>query len=86
MFRSIRKPDLGDTRRGTFLNYGFDRVRLIAPVAVGTRIRGRFVMGGVRPANEGRVIVTLKSTVEREAEAVPALSCDWLSAWEPPRR
>ena len=85
LFRSAVKPDLGNARRGLFLNYGFDRVRLVAPVAVGTRIRGRFLMGGTRPAREGRLIVTFRSTVEREGEAKPALCCDWLSAWEPPR-
>jgi acyl dehydratase len=63
------------------VNYGFEKVRFIAPVRAGRRIRGRFVLTGVtqRSAKEyqGRKAVT----VEIEGEDKPALVADWLSLY-----
>ena len=39
--KSLRIPQTGVAFR---LNYGFDRVRIITPVPVGSRIRGRFTI------------------------------------------
>ena len=68
---------------GHFLNYGFDHVRLIAPVCVGSRIRGCFVLKAVREDAGGRSIVTFGSTVEIDGASKPALVADWLSVWVP---
>src|SRR3569833_976367 len=38
----VRGADVGP-RTGHYLNYGFDRLRLVSPVRVGSRIRGRFL-------------------------------------------
>ncbi len=46
-------PDPGD-QMAFGLNYGYDRVRFIRPVTVGSRIRGRLVLGAVRPKGDGR--------------------------------
>ena len=59
------------------VNYGYDRVRFIAPVKSGKRVRGRFVLSGFdrRP---GQVVKTMRVTVEIEGEDKPALAADWI--------
>ncbi len=61
------------------LNYGFDRVRIITPVPTGTRIRGRFRLGGVEARGENAALMTLEATVEAEGLESPALVADWLA-------
>jgi acyl dehydratase len=60
------------------LNYGFDKVRLIAPVPVNSRIRGHFRVAETSPRNDGGTLVKLNVTVELEGSERPALVCDWL--------
>jgi acyl dehydratase len=84
LLRQKLQPDLQSVENGIFLNYGFDRVRLITPVRTGQRIRGRFVAGGIRDDKGGRKIRTFHATVEIEGEARPAVIAEWLSAWVPP--
>jgi acyl dehydratase len=60
------------------LNYGFDRVRFVSPVPVGSRIRGTFVLEDVR-AIEGGAQLTWLAEVEIEGAAKPALSALWLT-------
>jgi acyl dehydratase len=69
---------------GVFLNYGFDRVRLIAPVPVGSRVRGKFVFAGASPDGKGRILARFACTVEIEGSEKPALVGEWLSLWLPP--
>lgn len=85
MFRTVVEHDLRETDLGLFLNYGFDRLRLVAPVPVGKRIRGRFTMGDRRADAGGRWIVRFLCEVEIEGSERPALVAEWLSAWVPPR-
>ena len=84
LFRSMAEQDLRNTDFGLFLNYGFDRLRLVSPVPSGSRIRGRFQHGGIREDDGGRRIVKLLCEVEVEGQERPALVCEWLSAWLPP--
>ncbi|WP_353807859.1 MaoC family dehydratase [Agromyces sp. SYSU T00194] len=60
------------------VNYGFDRVRFLAPVTVGSRVR---VVGQVTDATPGRsgVRVTQDLTVEIEESETPALAAQWLT-------
>jgi acyl dehydratase len=53
------------------LNYGLNRVRFTAPVASGTRIRGRFVVQGIEDVAGGEQL-TVAVTIEREGEEKPA--------------
>ena len=85
MFRTVIEHDLRETDLGLFLNYGFDRLRLVSPVPVGKRIRTRFTMGDKRADANGRWIVRFLCEVEVEGGERPALVCEWLSAWVPPR-
>ena len=56
---------------GLKLNYGLNRVRFTAPVASGTRIRGRFVVQAVDEVAGGEQL-TVAVTIERESEEKPA--------------
>ena len=59
-------------------NYGFDRVRLMAPIPVGSRIRNHMVVSDVREKRAGCFVVTLRNRVELEGEDKPAMLADWL--------
>lgn len=61
------------------LNYGFDRVRFLAPVRSGSRVRGRFVLTGVEPREPASHRLSVGVTVEIEGESKPALVADWLT-------
>lgn len=84
LLRSIHKDDLTTVAHGVQLNYGFDRMRLIAPIRVNSRIRGRFSLGEERADGGDRKIRKVIATVEIEGEDRPALVAEWLSAWLPP--
>ncbi|MCX7172654.1 MAG: MaoC family dehydratase [Proteobacteria bacterium] len=60
------------------LNYGFDRLRLLSPVPVGSRIRGRFVLRELTLRSPTQFRANYGVTVEIENEDKPALIADWL--------
>jgi acyl dehydratase len=59
------------------LNYGFDRIRFIAPVQGGARLRGHFTLSGAEPRGTGWML-RFAVTVEIEGGEKPALTADWL--------
>jgi len=60
------------------VNYGLDRVRFIAPVRSGKRIRGRFRLDSVDEKAPGQLLFRHTVTVEIEGEERPALTAEWL--------
>ena len=60
------------------LNYGLDRVRFLAPVKSGKRIRGRFTLDSVEEKAPGQLLFRYTVTVEIEGEEKPALTAAWL--------
>ncbi len=60
------------------VNYGFDRVRFLAPVRSGKRIRGRFMLDSVDEKARGQWLIRHRVTVEIEGEEKPALTAEWL--------
>ena len=58
-----------DVRMG--INYGLNRVRFAAPVRVGSRLRGRFVLQAYEPL-EGGAQMTVEVTMEIEGGTKPA--------------
>ena len=60
------------------VNYGLDRVRFIAPVRSGKRIRGRFRLDSVEEKAPGQLLVHHTVTVEIEGEDRPALTAEWI--------
>lgn len=61
------------------VNYGFDRVRFLAPVKSGSRVRGRFTLDSVEERAPGQLLMRHKVTVEIEGEDKPAVTAEWLS-------
>jgi acyl dehydratase len=55
------------------LNYGLDRVRFVAPVRAGRRVRNRIKLVAVEAKGGGRFLVTTENTIEIEGEEKPAL-------------
>jgi acyl dehydratase len=60
------------------VNYGFERVRFMAPVRSGKRIRGRFSLVRFEEKRPGQWQVMHNVTVEIEGEEKPALVADWI--------
>src|SRR6185503_2676229 len=60
------------------INYGLDRVRFLAPVRAGSRLRGRFRLDSVEEKARGQVLMRHTVTVEIEGEDKPALTAEWL--------
>ena len=55
------------------LNYGLDKVRFIAPVRAGKRVRNRIRITAVEDKGGGRFLVTSENTIEIDGEEKPAL-------------
>lgn len=70
-------PGISGTKMG--VNYGYNRIRFMAPVPSGKRIRGRFVVKSVEPKSDGRQEITHEATIEIEGEDKPALVGEWLT-------
>jgi acyl dehydratase len=60
------------------LNYGFNKVRFMAPVKTGSRIRGRFFLKSMEERAPGQWLSTMDVTIEIEGEKKPALVAEWL--------
>jgi acyl dehydratase len=61
------------------VNYGLDRVRFLAPVGSGKRVRGRFTLRSVDEKAPGQILLNHDVTVEIEGEDRPALFAQWLT-------
>jgi acyl dehydratase len=61
------------------VNYGLERVRFLAPVRSGKRVRGRFTLDSVEEKAPGQILLRHTVTVEIEGEDKPALSAVWLT-------
>lgn len=62
------------------LNYGFDRIRFVAPVIVGSRVRARFTLEDRKSRPDGDML-RIGVIVEIEGQDRPALTADWLTMW-----
>jgi len=60
------------------VNYGLDRVRFLAPVKSGKRVRGHFTLESVSEKAPGQILLKHQVSVEIEGEAKPALTAEWL--------
>src|ERR1700712_4172887 len=60
------------------VNYGLDRVRFLAPVRSGKRVRGRFTLTSFEEKRPGQYQFMHAVTVEIEGEEKPALLADWI--------
>jgi len=61
------------------VNYGFEKVRFLAPVPSGSKVRGKFVLKNAIEKKPGQHLLTYEVTVEIEGADKPALIADWLA-------
>ena len=61
------------------VNYGFDKVRFVNPVKVGSRIRAASTVSAVEQKDPNTLQVTRTVTVEIEGETKPALVAEWVT-------
>lgn len=61
------------------MNYGFDKVRFLAPVRAGKRVRMHSEVLNVDRKDESRFLIKMAVTVEIEGEETPALVAEWLN-------
>ncbi|HEX8446210.1 MAG TPA: MaoC family dehydratase [Sphingomonas sp.] len=61
------------------INYGFDKVRFLTPVAAGVRIRGRFKLLSLEEKRPGQWQQTQEVSVEIEDQKKPALIAEWIA-------
>lgn len=69
-------PKAADVRMG--VNYGLNRLRFVAPVPVGSKIRGRFTLTDLDLSKPGERTLTLGVTVEIADAEKPALVAEWI--------
>ncbi|TPW30221.1 MaoC/PaaZ C-terminal domain-containing protein [Pararhizobium mangrovi] len=62
----------------TPVNYGFDKVRMLAPVPVGAAVRGRFALKTIERRGADLVLLRLGATVECEVGTRPAIVAEWI--------
>lgn len=60
------------------VNYGFNKVRFIAPVPVNSRIRCHAKIAHVVEKNPGQFMITTEVEVEIEGGEKPALKAEWI--------
>ena len=61
------------------INYGFDKIRFLAPVPAGARIRARFHLLQIDERRAGELTLKYAVTVEVEGGRTPAVAAEWLS-------
>ena len=64
------------------VNYGLNRVRFVAPVPAGSRIRGRFTLGSVEETG-GAIQAVWGAVVEREGSEKPVCVAEWVVRYYP---
>ena len=74
METALEKPDVKMS-----VNYGFNKLRFLAPVKSGKRIRGRFKLVDVTERQPGVLQSTVEVTVEIDGEDKPALIAEWVT-------
>lgn len=70
-------PSIAGTAMG--INYGFDKIRFLAPVPAGARVRGRFHLAGFDERKPDEVTSTYQVEIEIEGQEKPALTATWLT-------
>lgn len=61
------------------VNYGGNKVRFLAPVRSGKRVRGHFKLLELEEKRPGQWQQTLEFSIEIEGEDKPALIAEWIS-------
>lgn len=70
-------PAIEGARMG--VNYGLNKVRFMAPVKSGKRVRGRFTLSAIDARSDGGYQSTVQVVIEIDGETKPALAAEWLT-------
>ena len=65
------------------LNYGLDKVRFLAPVPVGARVRLHAMLVGFERKDNGQYLMKAENTIEIEGADKPALIAESLAILVP---
>lgn len=80
MYHEVQSYAREDRTNESFgLNYGFNRMRLVEPVPVDSRVRGHFWVQDVVQRRVGEFQMTVRVEVEIEGVERPALVGEWLA-------
>ena len=60
------------------VNYGFDKLRFLSPVKVGSKVRGHFELADIREGRPFEISTTWRVEVEIEGFEKPALVAYWI--------
>jgi len=71
------EPPIAGVRMG--VNYGGNKVRFLAPVPSGSRVRGRFKLLEFDEKRPGQWQQTTEYTLEIEGQDKPAMIAEWIS-------
>jgi acyl dehydratase len=83
LIHTVRDEQPNAKDEGHYLNYGFDKIRLISPIPTGSRIRGHFISSTPKVDEKGRRLNRYDCKIEIEGQERPALVAEWLSMWMP---
>ena len=61
------------------VNYGFEKVRFLSPVKVGSKVRATSVLAAVDAKDPNTLQITRSITVEIDGESKPALVAEWVT-------
>jgi acyl dehydratase len=61
------------------INYGLDKVRFLAPVKVGSRVRLRTALLSAEPKGDGQILLRTSNTLEIDGSSKPALIAETLA-------
>lgn len=61
------------------INYGFDRIRFVAPVLCGASVRGVFELCAVSERGKGQLLRDCALSIEIQGQSKPALTARWLT-------
>lgn len=61
------------------INFGFDKVRFMAPVKCGKRVRGHFTLQEARFRGAELLAIKYAVSIEIEDERKPALTAEWIT-------
>jgi len=67
-------------------NYGLDKVRFLAPVPAGARVRLRVALESVEEKKDGQILIKTKNTLEIEDNERPALIAEALALLIPGKK
>jgi acyl dehydratase len=70
-------PVLDGTKMGA--NYGYNKIRFVAPVRAGKRVRAVFTLTAFDEVKPGRWQMVTDVAVEIEGEEKPALTAEWIT-------